>query len=282
MENTQILNDAKSKIGFIALSDGNTFYQLDGPEQGPTLVIVHGATVGLWEFDRITPYLAAAGYRVLRYDLFGHGNSALPDCRYDLSLFIRQCCELMEALAVPDQSCWLAHSMGAAITAGVLSIHPGWSRHTVMTAPMLNFSRSNPFRPILRIPGLNRLFMRFIGMPYLLHRRKTRYQAIGQPRLAQLYAEQFGQRYRWRAMLGIEQDGALDDQSAHYRALEKYGGNLTVLWGTEDKVIPQSDIDQIRSLMPEHNYVVMPKLQHNMVLAAPEQVAKVVLKEFST
>src|SRR5262245_51336182 len=82
---------------YVPLGGGVTHFRLEGPQTGVPLVLVHGATVPLWEFDRLAPELHAAGFRTLRFDLFGHGLSDRPACDYTLELFAKQTLELVEA-----------------------------------------------------------------------------------------------------------------------------------------------------------------------------------------
>ena len=83
---------------FLPLSDGLCHYRVDGPCDGPVVLLIHGATVPAWEFDRLAPFLTSAGYRAIRADLFGHGYSDRPRVKYGLDLFVRQLSELLDSL----------------------------------------------------------------------------------------------------------------------------------------------------------------------------------------
>ena len=50
-------------------------YWLTGPEEGTPVVFTHGATMDHRMFDAQVPVVAAAGYRVLTWDIRGHGQS---------------------------------------------------------------------------------------------------------------------------------------------------------------------------------------------------------------
>lgn len=268
--------------GFVELSEGATFYRFDGPESGKLIVLVHGATVGHWEFDLLVPLLSRAGYRILRYDLFGHGRSARPQGAYDIKRFVRQCQELIDALAIPDGVLWFAHSLGSAISAYVLSERPHLARQIILSAPMLNFSKDNPFRWFMRTPLLSPLFVRGLVMPYLHRRRQKNYHAIGQPYLAGLFAQEFSQPDTWKAMLGIERDGALGNQRQAYHVLAEQSQKVAILWGDADTVIPRQDIELICSLLPLARYQELPKLKHNMILEGAERVAEQILEEINS
>jgi len=64
---------------------------------GEPVVLLHGHTLDLRVWDDVAPALVAAGRRVIRYDLRGHGRSASPPCGYrygdhaaDLAAVIRE------------------------------------------------------------------------------------------------------------------------------------------------------------------------------------------------
>ncbi len=53
----------------------NLHYWMTGPESGPVIVFSHGATLDHHSFDAQLAPLAQAGYRVITWDLRGHGSS---------------------------------------------------------------------------------------------------------------------------------------------------------------------------------------------------------------
>ena len=65
-----------------------TAYDLHGPDDGPCVVLIHGLGLcrALWD----TFLDGFPGYRILTYDLYGHGDSAPPPDKADLTLFARQ------------------------------------------------------------------------------------------------------------------------------------------------------------------------------------------------
>src|SRR5512145_3238365 len=68
---------------FVKLSDGLVHYQLSGPAEAPTVALVPGATLPFFVWDPIIDPLLKAGFRVLRFDLFGRGYSDRPNLRND-------------------------------------------------------------------------------------------------------------------------------------------------------------------------------------------------------
>ena len=81
------------------LSSSGTAYELTGSPNNPTLVLIHGLGLNrkVWT-DHIEPL--AASYRVLTYDLFGHGETVQPPSRPSLSLFSEQLAGLLNELDI--------------------------------------------------------------------------------------------------------------------------------------------------------------------------------------
>ena len=71
------------------ISPNGTAFDLHGPADGAVVVLIHGLglTRDTWAYH--VPALAQR-YRVLSYDLAGHGDSAKPMKRPSLSLFSDQ------------------------------------------------------------------------------------------------------------------------------------------------------------------------------------------------
>jgi pimeloyl-ACP methyl ester carboxylesterase len=74
-----------------------TIFEFTGPDDGPVSVLIHGLGLTRHTWQDHIPALAEQ-YRVLSYDLYGHGESAMPPERPSLSLFARQLNDLMDHL----------------------------------------------------------------------------------------------------------------------------------------------------------------------------------------
>src|SRR5262249_59523851 len=85
---------------FIKTSAGFVHYQFAGPEDGRVIVLVHGFSVPYYLWAGTFEMLGNAGFRVLRYDLFGRGLSDRPSVTYNGELFDRQLVELLDALHI--------------------------------------------------------------------------------------------------------------------------------------------------------------------------------------
>lgn len=103
-------------------SPDGTVYELSGPEDRPVVALIHGLGVNRRSWQWHEPALADR-YRVLRYDLFGHGNSAPPPEVPSLSLFSAQLCGLLDFLNV-ESAAVVGFSLGGMINRRFAMDHP--------------------------------------------------------------------------------------------------------------------------------------------------------------
>jgi pimeloyl-ACP methyl ester carboxylesterase len=89
-----------------------TAYDLIGPEGAPCVVLIHGLGLSrkLWE----PPLPAFAGYRVLLYDLYGHGESAPPPEAASLRVFSGQIAGLLDHVGI-ERALIVGFSIGGMI-----------------------------------------------------------------------------------------------------------------------------------------------------------------------
>ena len=128
---------------YVTLSDGVTHYEAAGPDDGRVAVLVHGFSVPSYIWDPTFAALRDAGYRVIRYDLFGRGMSDRPDAAYDGAFYDRQLDELLKALKVDGKIDLFGLSFGGYVTAHYTATHP----QRVRTLNLVDPSNSAPTIP---------------------------------------------------------------------------------------------------------------------------------------
>ncbi len=104
---------ADASGAFVTLSDGVTHFEDTGPDNARVAVLGHGSSVPYYVWDSTTVALRNAGYRVIRYDLFGRCLSDRPDVEYDGALNDRQLSELLV---------WLQRGSKRVLDPGVLDV----------------------------------------------------------------------------------------------------------------------------------------------------------------
>ena len=104
-------------------SKAGTSYELSGPSGAPALVLVHGLGLTRATWDEFLPVLAQ-DHRVLTYDLFGHGESALPLQKPSLTVLSDQLVALLDELGIARVAI-VGFSLGGMINRRFAIDHPG-------------------------------------------------------------------------------------------------------------------------------------------------------------
>lgn len=122
----------------VPLADGVAWARLEGPAAGSPLVLVHGEAQSSAAFDALVPRLLAAGFRTLRFDLFGHGRSAEARGACTADLYAREVVDVVAATGFARPAAVLGLSLGAAFVAAAASRRPGWFDKLALVAPRLS------------------------------------------------------------------------------------------------------------------------------------------------
>jgi 3-oxoadipate enol-lactonase len=97
---------------FAPTRDVTTYYEEQG--SGPAVILIHGHGADRRIWGRQAPALVRAGYRVLRYDVRGHGRSSIPQSGYTWDDYSADLKALVDQLAVPR-----AHVVGLSMGGGI-------------------------------------------------------------------------------------------------------------------------------------------------------------------
>jgi len=102
-------------------SDG-TAYWTESPADGPPIVLIHGLGLNRECWEWTTPALSDR-YRVITYDLYGHGQSVVPPKTPSLSLFTQQLSGLLDHLQI-ERASIVGFSLGGMIARRFAQDHP--------------------------------------------------------------------------------------------------------------------------------------------------------------
>ena len=258
---------------FVQLRYGRCHYRFEGPEEGPLLLLLHGATVPAWEFDRIVPFFIRAGFRTLQVDLFGHGYSARPHVPHDYDLFTEQVLNLLDVLAVRETVHVLGHSLGAVVAGRVAISAPERFGALMLVAPMLDYLANDQSTRWLMIPWLGEILMPSLVVPMLVRRRTRRYRPIEDGRFVHFYRAQVRLSGFGRSLLSLMRSGALGNQRDCYEALNEIQNPLLLVRGTEDVILPAQQMGIIKQLVPRATVQEISNTGHALLLTDPEVVA---------
>ena len=257
------------------LSDGVTHYRLSGPTAGPAVVLVHGGTVPLWIWDSLTEGLAAAGFRVLRYDQFGRGYSDRPRATYDRALYERQLRELVDRLDLHAPFDLVGLSMGGATAVNYTARHPARVRRLVLIAPVIH---NYKVPMLLCLPVVGEAVLRLLGL-WVMRRRFAELSATlpGFVRYQDLFMEQTAYAGFHRSFLSMLRSDALGNYDDAYRAIGKQGRDVLLIWGERDAEITAAMIADVRRFIPRLHYKPVADAGHGIVLEKPDLINEMVL-----
>lgn len=243
---------ARRQLGpsFIKLRQGEVFYQLQGDAARPVVVLVHGFSIPSYLWDRTVEPLQAAGFRVLRFDLYGRGFSARPDVDYGLDLYVQQLAELLDALQLQQPVHLVGLSMGGPIVSRFAHQHAGRVASVSLLAPLVQ----TPPRPevkLLQWPLIGDYLATVALVPKV---RNGLGQLVADPASFPDWLPRFDAQSRFhgyaRALLRTVRylDGR--DFVADYRALAQTRLPLQVIWGENDRMVPFSQYQLLQPLLP--------------------------------
>ncbi len=108
---------------FVSESHCNgTVYEIDGPEDSPVIVLIHGLGLNRHVWRQHLPALCTR-YQVVTYDLFGHGGSTPPPSAPSLSMWSDQLLKLLDDLAI-GRCAVAGFSLGGMINRRFAMDHP--------------------------------------------------------------------------------------------------------------------------------------------------------------
>ncbi len=238
---------------FVELSAGVTHYDLQGDPDAPTVVLIHGNAAPYLTWDRTVGPLGDAGFRVLRYDLFGHGFSDRPRLpKYDRSFYNAQLSELLSRLGVTDPVRLIGTSQGGSIAACFAAAHPGAVARLALLAPFfdeLPGSSSLAYR-LVRVPILGDLLFGLMSDGKLADLSDAVVSSDTRAELEPRVAEQFRYGGKRQAILANLRGDALTDTTACYRSVREQGIPVLLTWGALDRKLPRASMTRLRDLIP--------------------------------
>jgi pimeloyl-ACP methyl ester carboxylesterase len=118
--------DQRYRTRFLRLSTGERVRSVEtGASGGAPVLFLGGWGCSAWDFHRMYPVLAGAGFRAIAVDLRGHGRSDMPSGlnAYTTDAMLAHVVAILDALALARTSI-VGHSMGGALATHLAIRHP--------------------------------------------------------------------------------------------------------------------------------------------------------------
>jgi pimeloyl-ACP methyl ester carboxylesterase len=254
-----------------------THYELAGPKDAHTVVLVHGFSVPFYIWDPTFDALTAAGFRVLRYDLYGRGWSDRPEVRYDPDLFDQQLFQMLGALHITEPIDIVGVSMGGPIVVGFVARHPESVRKIVLFDPAFGKGLRPPWQ--LRAPVVSKFVMAVQIAPTMA--RSQRDDFVHPERYPDYFARYITQmRYKGfrQAILSTIQDFLPLDNTAAFAQIGKSGKPVLLIWGRADRDVPFAVNDEVRKAIPQAEFHAIDDAAHVPFYEHPEIVNPILIE----
>jgi pimeloyl-ACP methyl ester carboxylesterase len=254
LEKTSLTEEVRSGAPgqFIELSNGYVHYELKGPDDAPTIVLVHGFSVPYYVWDPTFEALVQEGFQVLRYDLYGRGYSDRPDADYNLELFSEQLEQLLTALGIDEPVSLVGLSFGGPVIARFANQNSGWIRSLCLIDPQIATVSTGEIFP-MNIPLVGEYLMAVYVTPEVLP--KSQVEDFFRPELFSgwegAYQDQLQYKGFRRAILSTMRNMVGVNNLKEYDDLWSHGFPIALFWGQQDRTISAEDIEQLRLILPD-------------------------------
>jgi len=250
---------------FIDLPDGTVHYRLEGPADGPLVVLVHGFSTPSFVWNDYFDPLTRAGYRVLAYDNYGRGFSDRPKGPYNADLMDRELVNLLDALAPDTRFDLVGYSMGGTIATIFAARHPEPVRSLTLIAPAgLGVATSRNIDLIKR-PMIGDWIVRLFGLK-IFHNAAAEEAKLA-PNPARFLAD-FDRQMDYagfgEALLSTLRHYPFGTSEKAYHDAGQSPRPVMVIWGEADVTVPFSNAKKLMELMPNAKLYSYDKLGHSI------------------
>ncbi|MGH2582600.1 MAG: alpha/beta fold hydrolase [Anaerolineales bacterium] len=262
--------------GTARLTDGVTYYEMSGGK-GTPVVLIHGFSVPNFIWDLNFSTLAEAGFRVVRYDVFGRGYSDRPKIRNDKALFVRQLADLLDALKI-EQADLVSLSMGAVVAAEFAFRFPKRVRKLVFIDPA-GFELALPFAfRLLYVPMIGEMLLGILGLlgsrSLLQSMLNDFYDPTEEARnyFVPRYLEQMKFQGFKRSLLSTLRARLLEEDLTLFKGLGELQKPVLLIWGEADPTVPFRHHETFLKLVPQTEFHAIQRAGHIPHFERPEAV----------
>lgn len=240
-------------------------YEVEGPTDGPAVVLVHGLGGRAEDWRKLAPLVAKAGFRVYLPDLPGYGRSEKPaDFSYSVRDEATVVVGFLDALGLKqvDLGGW---SMGGAIVQHVAADHPERVRRLLLfdaaglfELPKWDINLFTPTSPT-QLDELDELLM------------------PNPPKVPGFVARDILRVSHERAWIIQRALGSMETgKDATDKLLPGLKMPVLIVWGAADRILPLSQGEAMHRLVPQSELVVVPGCGHLAPGQCAPQIAPIV------
>jgi len=261
---------------FAELASGVTHYRWFGPENGPKVVCVHGLTTPCFGYEGLAQELAAQGYRVLTFDLYGRGYSDAVYDAHTVEFYLRQLDELLADQQVEAPFILIGYSMGGMISAAYTARSPENVSRLVMLGSG-GVARAELGLPVIATKSV--YIMRWLQV-VLGARDLRKYIAAekGNDAVRDRQLATTRQRGFWPAVASCMENVIAYDFTAAHKTIAANGTPVLAFWAAQDQVIPLKAQEVLAGWNPAAKQIVLEDANHGLTYSHPNQIAQGILE----
>lgn len=275
LEKETLNQETRAKLdgNFIELSNGYTHYELKGPVDGKTIILVHGNAAPYFTWDNNIDALVNAGFRVLRYDVYGHGFSDRPDMKkYNRELYDKQLVELKEKLDINGPVYIVGTSQGGSISTYFTASHPEEVEKLALLSPLFDDYNGKQLVNLFKINYFGDYLMSIIGDKIATDPSKVLYSDDNKQEITDKLKKQINYKGKKKAVLANMRGDALDDATIYYEQLNQLDIPVFLTWGENDKSNSRESMEKICKVIPRTQYHEIKVASHLAHYEFPEKI----------
>jgi pimeloyl-ACP methyl ester carboxylesterase len=245
-----------------------THFRIDG--DGPVIALIHGVGGRLDTWDAFLEEFGA-GYRMLRYDLRGFGESTKVKGRYELGSYVEDFVALLDHLGI-ERCHVVGFSLGGIIAQAIALVYPARVDRLVLCSTIAGVGPEDKAFLRERYRALQTStpeehFRRSIDLYFSQEYQKAHPEVIAemQARRKEIDPECFAAAYRIIAETDLAED------------LPKVTAKTLVMTGEYDRASPQMAA-VMADRIPGAQLIIFPGLRHNLARENPKLLAHTIRK----
>lgn len=237
------------RSGRVILPEGRAISYKHWPGSGEPIVLVHGLMDSAEGWENLVPHLE--GRPIYAFDLPGFGDS---DKGSDISAegYAKDLASAMDVLEI-NKASLVGHSLGGAVASAMADLRPELFSNLSLLAPA-GFRR-NPLAALAMLPGFSQgtkaVLPLLADKRFLVDGLYRTMVSAGRPIPSEVHQRFLDDISDMEAADGVE---AVWKTGKLHRSEAAYKGPVSVLWGSQDRLVPASHKSGVREAYP-HSHI---------------------------
>ncbi len=276
--------EVKINMEKVKLLQGVTAYEDLNKEFLKVVVFLHGGTIPSWCYDHVFKKLQGKNFRLIRYDMYGRGESDSPNLKYNRITYLQQLENFLENLKINKVHAIVGCSFGASLGTLFSLKNPRAVKKIIYISPAINWVNNIKLARIFFIPILGRILFYTVGKK-LIRKRALGFMKFLKDEEFLVYQTLIEKQFHinnhgfWDSLYKQLTTDALKSYLAEYKTL---GGlnqhDVSLIWGIGDKEVSADDIKNIKQYFQNINIKNIKGAGHGLMAEFPELVAAFVVE----